>query len=251
MREALPYLFGTDLQWQQRYCQIKSLKYLFPCLDDNVNFPFSNTSPAIKGQILGSLPSDDVVDTLVNNYLGSFGATHCLFHPAQLRYEVQQFYNARSEVSDEWLAQLCMILALGAESLPDSLFSGSGQSSTEWSNIFLNAAQASFGRSSYMVAPTLCTVRTLCMMLLAKLVEAQASGGSTSGNNGDIGRDSATRENLCFYTAQRRLGYKRFAGQITQTRASLQQQTVSKQKRSVGYGSRSSFLTSRQLSEPV
>ncbi|KIH95144.1 hypothetical protein SPBR_03523 [Sporothrix brasiliensis 5110] len=206
----------------------------------------SNANPATKGQILASLPSDDVVDTLVNHYLDSFGATHCLFHPAQLRYEVQQFYDARSEVSDEWLAQLCMILALGAESLPDSLFSGSGQSSTEWSNIFLNAAQASFGRSSYMVAPTLCTVRTLCMMLLAKLVEAQASGGSTSGNNGDIGRDSATTESsdgipsftngysplpdLCFYTAQRRLEYKRFAGQITQTRASIQQQTASKQK---------------------
>lgn len=172
------------MRWQQRCRQVKSLKCLFPSLDDNINFPFSNINPASKGQILGSLPPNHIVDILVSNYLDSFGATHCLFHPAQLRYEIRQFYDAPSDVSDEWLAQLCMIIALGSESSSDFSSSGSGQSAAEWAAIFLNAAQASFGRSSYMVAPTLCTVRTLCMMVLAKLIEVPASGGSCSGSSG-------------------------------------------------------------------
>ncbi|CAK7227334.1 hypothetical protein SEUCBS140593_006541 [Sporothrix eucalyptigena] len=182
--ESIPYLFGTDLQWQQRYCRVKSLKCLFPSLNDNINFPFSNTNAASKDQILTSLPPNHIVETLITHYFDTFGATHGLFHPAQLQYEVRQFYDAPSDVSDEWLAQFCMILALGAESTSDFLFSGSGQSAAGWASVFLNSAQASFGRSSYMVAPTLTTVRTLCMMVLAKLIEAPASGGSCSGSSG-------------------------------------------------------------------
>ncbi len=77
-----------------------------------------------------------------------------------------------------------MVLALGAETTSDFVFSGSGRSAADWGSMFLNAAQASFGRSSYMVAPVLSTVRTLCMMTLAKLIEASASGGSCSRSGG-------------------------------------------------------------------
>ncbi|EPE07183.1 zinc c6 transcription factor [Ophiostoma piceae UAMH 11346] len=173
--EAVPYLFGTECHWQQRYREVKNLECLFTNLNGSTNFPFSNSSVS-KCQILRSFPPNHIIDTLVANYMDTFGTTHYLFHASQLSYDVQ------TAVSDEWLAQFCMVLALGAEAAPRYLFSSLGQSAAEWAGIFLSAAQASFSRSSYMAAPSLSTVRTLCMMVIAKLVEIPASGGSTCGS---------------------------------------------------------------------
>ena len=173
--EAVPYLFGTERHWQQRYREVKNLECLFANPSGSTNFPFSSSSVS-KCHILRSFPPNHVIDTLITNYMDTFGTTHCLFHASQLSYDVQ------TAVSDEWLAQFCMVLALGAETAPDYLFGNLGQSAAEWAGIFLGAAQASFSRSSYMASPSLSTVRTLCMMVIAKLVEMPASGGSTCGS---------------------------------------------------------------------
>lgn len=173
--EAVPYLFGTEPRWQQRYTQVKNLECLFAAVNDNANFPFG-ASFCSKEQVLRSFPPNHVIDVLVGNYLNTFGATHYLFHPSQLHYDFD------TAVSDEWLAEFCMVLGLGAETAPEYLFAGLAQSATAWVSTFMSAAQASFGRSLYMTAPSLSTVRTLCMMVIAKLAEVPGSGGSSGGN---------------------------------------------------------------------
>lgn len=84
---------------------------------------------------------------------------------------MHSFWNSGDQVLDGWLAQLCMILALGCQTAPDFIFHGTARSASEWTETLLDMAQLSFGRSAYMLMPNLTTIRTLCMMVTAKMLE--------------------------------------------------------------------------------
>ncbi|OIW35426.1 hypothetical protein CONLIGDRAFT_658907 [Coniochaeta ligniaria NRRL 30616] len=176
---ACPYIFGTDPRWDARYRQIKGLEYLFPPFG-SMNFPFSNTCPIPPSQrdILNQLPTLPVVEALVTCYFQTCEVTHRLFQPLQFWDELSTFSRSRDQVLDGWLAQLLMILAIGCQNAPDYLIDHTGRSRSRWIEIFLEGAQISFGRSPYMTSPNLVTVRTLCLMVLARMLEIVK--GSTS-----------------------------------------------------------------------
>ena len=145
-----------------------------------MNFPFSNTSPIPPSQrdIVNQLPPRHVVEALVTCYFQSCEVTHRLFQPSQFWEELSTFWSSGDHVSDGWLAQLLMILAIGCQNAPDYLLDTTGRSRGEWTEVFLEGAQISFGRSPYMTSPNLSTVRTLCLMVLARMLEIVK--GSTS-----------------------------------------------------------------------
>lgn len=145
-----------------------------------MNFPFSNTCalPPSQREIVQSLPPRQVVEALVTCYFQSCEVTHRLFHPLQFWDELHAFWSSRDNVSDGWLAQLLMMLAIGCQSAPDYLFQNTGRSQSQWTDAFLQGAQICFGRSAYMASPNLTTVRTLCLMVMAKMLEIVK--GSTS-----------------------------------------------------------------------
>lgn len=170
--EACPYIFGTDPEWEPRYRQIKSLKYLFSSFTA-VNFPFSSISALAPTQrdIIDSLPPRHIVEALVKCYFQSCEITHRLFHPLQFWDEMHAFWSNPNQVLDGWLAQLCMILALGCQTAPEYLFQNTARSASEWTDVFLEGAQLCFGRSPFMSMPNLTTIRTLCLMVMAKMLE--------------------------------------------------------------------------------
>lgn len=176
---AHPYIFGTDPRWDARYRQIKGLKYLFPSFG-SMNFPFSNTSPIPPSQqdIVNQLPPRQVVEALVTCYFQTCEVTHRLFQPFQFWDELNTFWTGRDQVCDGWLAQLLMVLAIGCHNAPDYLIIHTGRSQSQWIEVFLEGAQICFGRSPYMTCPNLATVRTLSLMVLARMLEIVK--GSTS-----------------------------------------------------------------------
>ncbi|KAB5580874.1 hypothetical protein GE09DRAFT_1084086 [Coniochaeta sp. 2T2.1] len=145
-----------------------------------MNFPFSNTCPIPPSQrdIVSQLPPRQVVEALVTCYFQTCEVTHRLFQPLQFWDELNAFWSSRDHVSDGWLAQLLMILAIGCQNAPDYLITHTGRSQSQWIEVFLEGAQISFGRSPYMTSPNLTTVRTLCLMVLARMLEVVK--GSTS-----------------------------------------------------------------------
>ncbi|KAK3394505.1 hypothetical protein B0H63DRAFT_47859 [Podospora didyma] len=169
--EAWPYIMGANQQWESRHRDIQGLKYLFPTLPGN-NFPLGSVSSNTdRGQVLGSLPQRPVVDALVQCYFRAFESTHRLLHARQFADELNAFWISSDHASEVWLAQLCMMLALGCQAAPEHLLRSTGRSLEFWTDFFLDAAQFFFGRSSYFTTPTLTTVRTLCMAVTARMME--------------------------------------------------------------------------------
>ncbi len=172
--EAVPYVFGTDPMWAPRYRQIKSLKYLFPAVT-GANFPLGNLcSPVSKNlRVLDVLPPRHVVEALAANYFETFETTHRLLHPRQFGEELAVLWKSPAQLPEGWLAQLCMMLALGGLSAPEYVFQGTGRPASAWTGLLLDAAELALSRSPFMAAPNLMTVRTLCMMVIARLTEAR------------------------------------------------------------------------------
>jgi hypothetical protein len=170
--EALPFLFGHQPQWESRYREIKRLEYLFDPHTSS-NFPFGQSLAILpfQGTIISQLPPRQVVEALAGCYFQSCEITHRLFHPMQFWDELRAFWSGNEVMEDAWLSQLFMVLALGCQTAPDYVLECTGKSPSQWTESLLEAAQICFCRAPYMAAPTLTTVRTLCMMVLAEMLE--------------------------------------------------------------------------------
>lgn len=82
-------------------------------------------------------------------------------------------------MSEDWLAQLCMMLALGCQAAPDRSLASTGRSVDDWTDLFLEAAQFFLGHSAYFTSPTLTTVCTLCLAVMAQMMEIVKGSDST------------------------------------------------------------------------
>lgn len=120
-----------------------------------------------------------MVEALVSCYFQSCEVTHRLFHPVQFWDELHAFYNGTEQIQDAWLAQLFMVLALGCQTVPDYVLHPTGKTHSQLTEAFLEGAQICFGRSPYIAAPNLTSVRTLCLMVLAELLELVRGTSST------------------------------------------------------------------------
>ncbi|KAK3942146.1 hypothetical protein QBC46DRAFT_352601 [Diplogelasinospora grovesii] len=170
--EAWPYIIGSNPQWEPRYRQLQELEYLFPS-HSGVNFPLGSVClySHERRQVLESLPPRPIVEALVRCYFQAFEPTHRLLHSEQFADELSMFWINSDQVAEDWLAQLCMMLALGSRAASGHVFTNSGRSAGDWIDFFLDAAQFFFGRSPYFASPTLTTVRTLCMTVISRMTE--------------------------------------------------------------------------------
>ncbi|KAK1754149.1 fungal-specific transcription factor domain-containing protein, partial [Echria macrotheca] len=171
-KEAWPYVAGSDPQWEARYQQILRYEALFPSLPGS-NFPFSSsfTVPQNRAQVLNRLPPSQVVNNLVQSYFNTFESTHRLVHRQEFMEELNAFWINNTQLSEEWLAQLCMMSALGCQAEPSQNLADTGQNSEYWTDIFLDAAQFFFSQSQCFTASTLTTLRVLCLAAIARMVE--------------------------------------------------------------------------------
>ncbi|ROV99924.1 hypothetical protein VMCG_06160 [Cytospora schulzeri] len=166
------YVFDQDARFHKTYSRITAIKDLYPT-PSSYNFPFSDnhldTSTLAQGAILEHLPPRTLVLDLVDNYMATYEKSHRLLHPAQFQRELLDFYAAPEDAPANWVAQLLMMLALSTKSAPQRLVDMLEKSTRDSiSRNFLQWAEAFLRRSPYVNLPDLCTVRTLCMMAIAK-----------------------------------------------------------------------------------
>lgn len=121
--------------------------------------------------MLESLPPPQAVNTLIQSYFGAFESTHRLIHRQEFADELNAFWINNAQLSEAWLAQFTMMLALGCQAAPGHALAGTGRSAEDWTDVFLDAAQFFLGRSPYFTSPTLTTIRTLCLVVIARMME--------------------------------------------------------------------------------
>lgn len=169
-REAWPYIPGTDPVWEPTYFTSPS----------GFNFPFE--SPCFfesRDQTLQCLPPRQIVDRLVGAYFEALDPIYRLFHHPQFNEELDGFYTDSGQCSEEWLAQLFMVLALGHATTQNHTIPGNPSEPIEsWTERFLHAAQFFLSQFPYLHTPTLTSVRTLCLAVIARMLNLQGAGTS-------------------------------------------------------------------------
>jgi hypothetical protein len=91
---------------------------------------------------------------------------HFLHVPTFLR-EVSCFWEQPAETSDSWLAMFSALLYLGCE-LSQSVSAESDETTKVTSAQLIEASRGFLHRTSFMVYPNLDTIRTLCLIVVAK-----------------------------------------------------------------------------------
>jgi hypothetical protein len=167
--EALPYIAGTDPEWEPKYTKIRSYKHLFASPSD-LDPPFGSICSFSQDgdKILQSLPPRHIVDALVQSYFEAFEPIYRLFHPRQFDDELDAFWIDNSNCSEEWLGQVFMVLALGYQTAPAHILTSIEQ--LDWTERFHDAAQFFLKRSTCFSAPTLSSVQTMCLVVVAQML---------------------------------------------------------------------------------
>lgn len=176
-QEAWPFIEGSNPQWHPRYQEITGLEGLFPSLP-STNFPFGNTFgfPQSRNEFLESLPPPQVINALIQSYFDTFESTHRLIHRQEFADELNVFWISSDQLSDQWLAQFSMMLALGCHTAPARVLASTGRTTDYWTDLFLDAAQSFLKSSSYFSNPCLAVIRTLCLSVIARMMEIVKGG---------------------------------------------------------------------------
>ncbi|KAH8651359.1 hypothetical protein BX600DRAFT_516930 [Xylariales sp. PMI_506] len=143
------------------------------------NYPFgSNGTDQNQSTTFLSTISRPIVEHLAEQYLNTTEKVYRLLHVPTFKAELQLYWDRRPEqVNDDgWMAQLCMILYLGYESLRSTTdmnaghhFGASRQHSSFSTNL-LNGTSAYLNRTPFLARPTVCTIRVLALIMLARQV---------------------------------------------------------------------------------
>lgn len=142
------------------------------------NYPFglgNKCDSLSKEEILSYIPDRSTTESLVQKYIDTIERTYRLLHIPTFKDELSRFWANPTAVEDEWLAQLCMILALGYHAsnvkLQSPIYNDVDRTMLDR---FFSGAEASLKRTSFMFIPTITTIRTLCIMVIAKQVIASS-----------------------------------------------------------------------------
>ena len=152
----------------------KQLKRLFFKRKPRI-FPFGDSFRNLyydRASRHASLPSKALVEALVDHYLVTIDKLYPLLDPVRIKEELRDFWNDPDKVSDPWLAQLYLILALSCYCKPLSLFEGVDDTPSALSERCLEAAETCYSKKSAFIKRTNYTdLRILCMVAIAKMVD--------------------------------------------------------------------------------
>ncbi|KAH6651055.1 hypothetical protein F5144DRAFT_72228 [Chaetomium tenue] len=171
-QEAQPYISGANLAWEPTHFTSHS----------GFNFPFgSPSSPSFfenRDQTLQCPPPRQIVDQLVGAYFEKLEPIYHLFHYSQFTHELNEFYTNSNQYSSEWLAQLFMVLALGHATTTQNHqpLQPPNPPPKNPTQHFLTTAHALL--HPHLSTPTLTTTRTLCLALIARLLNLPGAGTS-------------------------------------------------------------------------
>lgn len=169
------YLFDRKASFHDAHERLMQLQELYPARS-SLNFPFGSPSIDLSSE---ALPAPAIVDSLVKSYMESWNVTHPLFSPACDHIELSQSQELKSSPAS-WSAQLNMVLFLGCKTASEGLIGRMGGKlrAAEFAERRLGLAEVYISRAQFLDFPDLAMIRTLCMVSLAKTMDAETPGTS-------------------------------------------------------------------------
>ncbi|KAL5336390.1 hypothetical protein BJX70DRAFT_283779 [Aspergillus crustosus] len=134
---------------------------------DNI---FGNIGPlynATRKTLLSSIPPKEVADSFIEHYLGLIEPSHQILDVQFFEDEVKGFWNKPSAVTDGWLAQYFVILAIGGQ-LYNSPKSSAEYNSDNLAARLFEVAQVFLQKTAFMMRPDVTSIRTLCLFVVFK-----------------------------------------------------------------------------------
>jgi hypothetical protein len=138
------------------------------------NYPFgrgySEQAPS-KREVLSFIPDRPTVMFLIGVYMNTIERTHPLLHPPTFYEELNRFWEDPAAVEDDWLAQLLVMLGLSHH-----MSRGVNITSDEEATLkkYFRGAETCLKSTIFLIAPNLVSLRTLCMMVLARRILASS-----------------------------------------------------------------------------
>jgi len=135
-------------------------------------FPFGDAMRSIhyeKSRRCADLPPKMVVDMLTDHYFLAVDKLFPLLDTLTFKEELESFWNEPDSVSDAWLAQLYLILALSCYSSPASSLEGIPGGPAAFAKRCIDAAEVTFSTRSFMKRTDLTDIRVLCLIAICKM----------------------------------------------------------------------------------
>lgn len=129
---------------------------------------------------LSCLPPHGLVVELINNYLYTFEQVYPLLEKELLVDQVSTFFLDPATCSEGWISQFLMILSLSCHSAHPNIAARLDGRAFELAASLFDAAHAETEHYQFMSVPDLTTIRTLCMMVLARRIGVASQNNSTN-----------------------------------------------------------------------
>lgn len=138
----------------------------------SINFPFSSGSgnDESTASIISRLPSKYVQGSLVSLYMDTVEKALGLLDRGAFEAELEEFWSNEAIVSQEWLAQFLLILALGSLARGSMAQSEGGNKDAALPSRLLDGAEVCMRRAPFTLRPTLAVIRSLCLAVIVKQI---------------------------------------------------------------------------------
>ncbi|QDS72419.1 hypothetical protein FKW77_009096 [Venturia effusa] len=170
--EAAPFMRGNELASLMN--KMKQLKKFYPPKRLR-SFPFGDAggnSVLSTHPRLSFLPPKPLAEQLVENYLKTYEAIHPLLDIPSFRDEFSRLWTQPESVTDAWLVQVYLMLALSCYSAHDVSFAGVTGGHAGLSERCVDGAEAALmARGLFVAKPDLTILRAFCMLLIAKRID--------------------------------------------------------------------------------
>lgn len=162
-----------------RRLQISTLTDVFENIAKNCtssilpsNYPFGSgyqeQAPS-KREILTYIPDQITTMYFITLYMDTIERTHPLLHRPTFHQELKQFWENPAKVEDGWLAQFLVMLGLGFH-LSRGVNATPGEE--EALRKYFRGAETCLKSTTFLFSPSLTSLRTLSMMVLARRILA-------------------------------------------------------------------------------
>ncbi|KAK7600634.1 hypothetical protein V3481_002167 [Fusarium oxysporum f. sp. vasinfectum] len=175
-KEIRPLLFGTDPDYKDIFHRIRRLKDLYPPAKAR-EFPFGapGVMPESRTKLVSQLPDRCVAETFLGSYMEAFETMFPLWHESSYVDEMAQFWANPESADWTFFAQVYIMLALGCYATPKAKLQALGLDGHALSKLYLDHASVAFSGSQLTASFNYAGLRTLCMSMLARLMDLIAS----------------------------------------------------------------------------
>ncbi|KIX09178.1 uncharacterized protein Z518_00257 [Rhinocladiella mackenziei CBS 650.93] len=144
-----------------------------------INYPFCGSStqgPSLE-TLLSKLPKRAILECFVTSFTCTVERAFHSLDTTTFQQGLDQYWNDKSLVDDDWMAYFLLVLALGCQAHNSAATPGL-EAYQSLPSLLLHAAELCLMRTPFMLRPTTNTIRALCLMVIAKQIYAMSCHAS-------------------------------------------------------------------------